>query len=399
MQMAKKSNKRRNDNRIAVQVYLGLDPDTHKRKYKTVYGGNQKEADAKAEEIKLALRKGINISPELVTFSDWADRWIRIKKPEIAAARAVVYQSHIKHLKSAFGDTDIKKVRPADVQDVLIKLSQNNPNTGRPMVKETLVGLKSTANQIFQLSIDNRVMDYNPASSVKIPAKDSPTTRRALTDDEQKWIIDTPHRAQLAAMLMLYAGLRRGELIPLTWNDVDLVSETITVSKSVEFIGGKAVLKDVTKTPAGMRTVHIPNRLIAFLKKQLHQSIYICVSAHGKMHSESSWRRLWDSYLADLNIKYGNFSPFEKLPKSKFDPVGVPFVIPKITPHWLRHTFCTMLYFAGVDVLTAMNQMGHSDIKTTLEIYTHLDARHKLKEIGKLNEYLDGASHMQVKSV
>jgi len=108
---------------------------------------------------------------------------------------------------------------------------------------------------------------------------------------------------------------------------------------------------------------------------------------------------MWDSYLSDLNFKYGDFSPFERSPKSKFDPDGVPFVIPKITPHWLRHTFCTMLYFAGVDILTAKSQMGHKDIQTTLEIYTHLDACHKQKEIGKLNSYLDSASQVQVKNL
>lgn len=395
--MSKKNNKRREDNRIAVQVYLGRDPDTKKRKYKTVYGNTQTEADAKADEIKLALKKGIDVSPELVTFSDWAARWISIKKPEVAAARVVVYECNIKHLEAAFGAVPITKVRPADVQDVLISLSLHNSNTGKPMARKTLSGIKSTALQIFQLAIDNRVMDYNPARPAKIPVKDIPSGRRALTQDEQRWITDTPHRAQLAAMIMMYAGLRRGELIALTWNDVNLTDGTITVNKAVELVDGKVVLKDWTKTPAGIRAVNIPNRLINFLKGQPRKSIYVCVSASDKMHTESSWRRMWDSYLADLNIQYGDFSPFEKQPKSKFDPDGVQFVIPKITPHWLRHTFCTMLYFAGVDILTAKNQMGHKDIQTTLEIYTHLDALHKSKEISKLNEYLDSASQVQVK--
>jgi len=108
---------------------------------------------------------------------------------------------------------------------------------------------------------------------------------------------------------------------------------------------------------------------------------------------------MWESYLADLNIKYGDFSPFEKRPTSKFDPKGVPFVIPRITPHWLRHTFATMLYFAGVDVLTAKEQLGHADIQTTLRIYTHLDQQRKEKSMNKLNDYLKSASRMQVKKI
>ena len=82
-------------------------------------------------------------------------------------------------------------------------------------------------------------------------------------------------------------------------------------------------------------------------------------------------------YLLELNAKYGDFSAFQMIDKngkvreikSKFNPKGMPFVIPKITPHWLRHTFATVLYLAGVDVLTAKEQLGHTDIKTTLGIY------------------------------
>ena len=82
----------------------------------------------------------------------------------------------------------------------------------------------------------------------------------------------------------------------------------------------------------------------------------------------------------------------EKQPKSKCQPGGVPIVIPNITAHWLRHTFATMLYFAGVDLLTAKEQLGHSDIKTTLEIYTHLDHQFKRKSMKKLDDYLSSES-------
>lgn len=62
--------------------------------------------------------------------------------------------------------------------------------------------------------------------------------------------------------------------------------------------------------------------------------------------------------------------------------------ISSFTPHWLRHTFATLLYLAGVDILTARDQLGHADIKTTLAIYTHLDKKYKRSNMGKLDEYL-----------
>ena len=92
--MPKKKNATRSDGRISVQVYLGRDEDG-KRKYKTVYGATQKEADAKAEQIKLSLRKGLDVSAERDTFGDWAERWFQIKSIEVAESQATVYKSRV----------------------------------------------------------------------------------------------------------------------------------------------------------------------------------------------------------------------------------------------------------------------------------------------------------------
>lgn len=385
--MPKKKNATRKDGLIRVRVYLGRD-ENGRAKYKDCYGRTQKEAGEKALQIKTAMLKGLDITAERDTFGTWADRWLKIKAGEVSAGRLVVYESHVKHLKRYLEYAQISKIRTADIQEVITNLSECNPNTNKPMARKTLNEAKGTAVQILQLAVDNRAMDYNPARAVKIPKMLESTQRRALTREEQCWIIDTPHRAQRAAMIMMYAGLRRGELIPLTWNDVDLESRTISVNKTVENVNGKFMLKNTAKTKSSIRVVDIPQRLVDYLRGEVRESIYVCVSANKKMHTPSSWVRMWDSYLADLNMKYGDFSPFGKRPKSKFDPNGVPIVIPHISAHWLRHSFATMLYLAGVDILTAKEQLGHTDIKTTLDIYTHLDAKYKRKSMNKLDDFL-----------
>ena len=190
-------------------------------------------------------------------------------------------------------------------------------------------------------------------------------------------------------------------MIPLLWSDIDLSAKTISVNKSVEMINGKSVLKESTKTAAGMRVVYIPQVLADFLASEPHNnSLLVCPDASGRMMSESAYKRLWDSYLAELNFKFGDFSgvlvPNEQSgtmeqyhkPKSRFAPQKIPFVIPRITAHMLRHTFITLMYIAGVDLLTAKEQAGHADVQTTMEIYTHLDSIYKVKQIEKLDEYI-----------
>lgn len=385
--MAKKSNKKRSDGRIAVQVYLGSEDG--KRKYKTVYGATQKEANQKAEELKLKLHKGIVIENESITFSNWMQKWFNIKKSDISASQISSYKSYMNHIERFIGNMPIKDIQVYDVQRIITELAAHNPNTRKPMSKKTLTDIKNTISQVFRFAIENRSTDFNPAEYIRIPKNAPKEQRRALTAEEKNWIINTPHRMQTAAMIMMFAGLRRGELISLQWSDIDLKNGTISVNKAVEFVDSKPVIKS-TKTAAGMRIVYLPDILIDYLRKLKKENILVCPSLSGEMYTADSWKSSWHTYLLDLDVLYG------KLPqkKSKFDPRFGGITIPNITPHMLRHTFCTMMYENGVDIMTAKNQMGHSDIKTTLAIYTHISDDHTAEEMQKMNRT---KNEMQVK--
>ena len=390
--MAKSRNKRRADGRIAVQVYIGRDKETGKRKYKTVYGATQKEADEKAMQAKIKLQKGIDLSAERDTFGQWAARFLVAKESDgVCHSQMDSYKCYCKHL-SMLDDIPIYKISLWDIQNIIMELAKDKPDK-KGLSKNTLKHIKGTAKQILQLAVESRAIDFNPAQDVKIPANAPEKHREALTEEQQQWIVDTPHKMKRAAMIMMYSGLRRGELTPLTWSDVDLVKNTISVNKSVEMINGKPRLKEGAKTKAGVRVVNIPQKLSDFLiqekEKENPLCIYVVHSEKGTMLSNYAWRSMWKDYMEELNIKYGYNG--ENIKKSKFK---LPMKIPPFTPHWLRHTFATLLYMAGVDVMTARDQLGHANIQTTLSIYTHLSQKYKDKNIEKLNEYLDKISNL-----
>lgn len=378
----------RSDGRYQMNIFIGI--ENGKRKYKTVYGSTQKEVRSKADKLKAEMSKGIDILAENDTFGTWAETWLEMKKMSVSNGQYLSCKSYLAHLKPLY-DSKITKIRTADVQKLLLSLpAKPSAQTGRPLSGKTLREIKSTASQIFRLAINNRVLDYNPCDAVVLPVARPAEKRRSLTPEEQSWIVNTPHRAQLPAMIMMLAGLRRGEVIPLTWNDIDLRQKSISINKTVEFISGQPRVKPTAKTKSSIRTVDIPDRLIEFLaaERKKATSILVCPSATGQLLSDSAWKSLWRSYLIDLNFKYGDFSCDLKKPTSKFQPDGVPMRIPNITAHWLRHTYATLLYLSGVDVMTAKEQLGHADIQTTLNIYTHLDTIYKKKQVSKLDDYL-----------
>lgn len=142
--------------------------------------------------------------------------------------------------------------------------------------------------------------------------------RRALTDEEQGWIWDTPHRGQAVAVIMMLSGLRRGELAALTWNDVDLKGRTITVSKTMEYPANQPPkLRLLTKSAAGMRTVNIPQRLADYMARMPHDNALVIHTTQGKVMTATAWEALWKSYMRLLNIKYGTqtLDDMEKMKK------------------------------------------------------------------------------------
>lgn len=383
---------KRSDGRYQTKVYLGN--KNEKNQYKYVYASTAKELERKVQQIKIQQGKGLDLSADRDTFGYWGERWLKLKKIEVSSKRYEAYASRLENL-APIHNISITKLKAADIQDIILDYTVVScKHTGKPYSKHTLTEIRNTAKQIINLAIENRVLDYNCASCVKIPKAATVSTRRALTLEEQQWITDTPHRAQTAAMIMMLAGLRRGELLALTWQDIDLSARTITVNKSIEMINGKPHLKSGGKTKSATRVIYIPGKLVNYLSNLPHLPIgLVCSTVKGTPMTDTAWRRLWESYLTDLNLKYGEwqdcFQTGGNTP-NKYAPTKKPFIIPKITPHWLRHTFITMLYMAGVDVLTAKEQAGHSDIKTTMAIYTHLDEQHRKKNVSKLDEYLEG---------
>jgi integrase len=253
------------------------------------------------------------------------------------------------------------------------------------MAKKTVRGYVQVIKAIFDFAFENRIIIFNPATKLKIPqTATEPQQRRALNAEERQRVMEFEHRAKPSAMLMMLSGLRRGEATALQWNDIDFKNNKIYVTKSYNF-----KTKDFKAPKNGKaRVVSVPQMLIDYLKSLPKISPFVLTNARGKMMTDDSWKRLYQSYMLDLNIEYGFGGSINKHANN----VDVPMIINTFTPHELRHTFCTIMYEAEIDAPTAQEQMGHSDIQTTLSIYTHLSAQHKEIQVNKLDAFLKGGS-------
>lgn len=361
---------KRKDGRYQTSVYIGVVDG--KQKSVPVYGKTQRECRENAAAIKRKLKKGIDITADHDTWADWVNKWFEYQSVTKSEQQMKDYSIYLKHFES-LNNIQLNKLQITDFQNIINKLAERNPTTKKPTAKSSLIKFKSAANQVFKFAIENRATDFNPVEYVRIAQKAPKKERRALTITEQSWVENFPHRAQLPAMIMLYSGLRLAECLALQWNDIDFDNKTISVAKTLVLSGKPPYIKQGAKSKAGVRIVDIPQKLIDFLKPLRESPFdYICTNTKGNLYNKSTWRRLWQSYMFDLNFNYGDFSMYINKPKNKYQPTKIPMVIEGFTAHYLRHTHATNLLNAGCDILYVKEQMGHSKIEITLNIYTHL---------------------------
>lgn len=358
-----------NNKRKGFSTSVYIKTENGKKIKKSVYAKTEKELKNKVKILKQEINNGKDITISN-NFGFWCDKWLNeVKIPsDLSSGTLTEYKTAIKHLKGWFGDYDFKKINLSMFQIRINELTKNNPNTNKPASKKLLTDIKKTAKSVFRYAELNRVANVpNFVDAIVISKNATKKERGALSFEEQQMIINTPHRAQIAAMIMMFAGLRRGELIALKWDDINLDEGTVVVNKAADIQNNSVIIKDKGKTKNALRTIYIPPILIDYLKKyQRNDGSYVLQKASGGPMTKSAYVKMWDSYWCDLNVKYG----YANQNVSKYNPNGLPMKIKKRDSHECRHTFATIMYLQGIDIITAKEMFGHSDSKLLIETYT-----------------------------
>lgn len=346
------------------------------------YGATEAEALAAREEYKRQEQAG-ELRRRRCLFGDYALTWLAAYKSHLTAAPYNTHARNIERFIAVCEDRPLQDYTPTDISGFYQRFAK--------MSASTIHSVRDTVRGVFRAALADGLIDRDPTAAVPLP-KGTKGTHRLLTDAEKELILCTAHRLRAAVIVMLYAGLRRGEVMALQVpRDVDFDRKTITVREAVRFdTNGKPILCD-PKTEAGARVIP----MLDVVARELRGiSGLVCPSASGALMTESAWKRGWSSYLNALGVTDNGRA------RHRSDATWVPVTI---RAHDLRHTYCTMLFEAGVDLKTAMLWMGHADQTMTMQIYTHLsDKRRTEAEIALRNAELQvfgGQNGGQIPSV
>lgn len=343
---------------------------------------------------------------------EWAKTWLETYKATkgLTPKSLGMYREKLNcYILPAVGSRSLNTVTELHLQQVL--------NGSAGMSESHLKKLRLVMRELFGKAYDLGYIHRNPAAGLELPEGTS-NERRSLTPLEQeafdRIVRDGQHRGCLLYRMMLLCGLRPGECAALEWRHIDFERSIVKVDQAKE--SGSSTIK-VPKTDSGFRDVPIRPDLLEELRSVRGMpAAPVFVRKHGGRHTDTSLRAMWTSWkrLMDRTMAFilveraraacsvleaerilsgldGDFSahnlaaqvcsdryrgPVQTVTyRNKLVLHGEPEeLLDSLVAYDLRHTYCTNLQKAGVDLKTASYLMGHADITTTANIYSHTDA-------------------------
>ena len=379
--MSKRANgegsiRKRKDGKWLVTFPTGLYTDKGKREYVYKYTETQAEAAEILRQLQAEKGMGVSQSKAAVKTGEWMEKWIESKakgqKP-IKPSTLTSYRNNFRlHIKPYIGEIPLKKLTTYHIQRCLDAIGGSC---------STFVKNYNVIHGSLEKAVDLGMIVRNPCKGVTFPENDT-EEMRVLTRTEQQRFIEQLDGEYYRPMLLmyLYSGLRLGEGIPLTWDDIDLEKRTIRVCKKAivchDYANHSApqVVQDFCKTKSSKRRVVITAGLVEVLKEHKKEMM-----ERSKQMGEE-WS---ESNLVFLNTR-GNIVYSRNLQESLYK-IFARAGIEGATMHTLRHTYATRCFEAGVDIKAVSEQLGHKNVKTTYNIYVHLLEDTKEKEIDKLD--------------
>lgn len=320
---------------------------TFEGKRYVVRGNSERECIEKMALKKRDLEEGRVIISGSMKVKDWIPQVMATYKPNISDDYRDQMEKRInKHITKRIGHLTLKSVKPIQCQQIL--------NAQAGMSKSHIEKLHQELCFIFEKAVDNHLLYDNPAAKLIRPDGYN-RKRRSITDHERKHLLLVCEKDPrfLFFLLMLYTGCRPGEAAKVRRTDL------------VEKNGVYLLHIRGTKTENSDRYVPVVPELLPKLLA-LDPFAIVAPNSAGREHTESSYDRMVAALKRALNISMGC-----KLYRNKLVP---PYPLASdFVPYFLRHTFCTDLQKKGVDIRAAQKLMGHADIQTTANIYTHQD--------------------------
>ncbi len=255
----------------------------------------------------------------------------------------------------AFGGQPIKEITAKEIDILLQKL------IAQQYGKAAVTTQKSIINMIFKYAVLNGFCDANPVDVIRLPNNLPKKKRELPTTEDMREVNLHTEGFDLFPFFLLNTGFRPSEALALRKENFDFDKGIIRPTHHVVHDGNMPIYEPVLKTDAATREVLMLDRVRAALPKNFKGFLFSMDGDGEKPLTRKAYVKRWEKYCKAYRLN--------------------------ITPYQLRHGFATMLFEAGIDLKDAQELMGHSDIRITQNIYTHIRKERKDETAKKLNGF------------
>ena len=306
---------------------------------------------------------------------EWLDIWLNKYTKFAVKLRTYERYRYIieKHINPKLGEFNLDDLSAVTLQDyVLSELEGGNLISSKGLANNSVIGIVNVLKSALKLAKSLEMSVLDNSNKIKLPmATEKPVTAFEKWEQEklEKYCLSSNKTNYLGIVICLYTGIRLGELLALTWNDIDFKSGIMTISKTAYRIkqnGKPQVVIDKPKTKNSSRLIPLPKQLLEILKraKRISKSDFVLSTRTGGIVGTRAYQKTYERILKKLDIPYKNF-------------------------HSLRHTFATRAIEMGMDVKTLSEILGHKNPVITLQRYTHSMLSYKTEMMNKMGKMLN----------
>jgi integrase len=334
--------------------------------------GNKKRAEAMLQDARKNFNQNKSIDSDDILFTEYLLSWLEMMKNSV---EMTTYASYFYCIKSKINPyfeekkIKLKDLTPKHIQDYY-QYELNETGLSANTVIHRHANIRKALQHAFKIGL----IDYNPADRIERPKKGK-FVGSIYDKSELDNLFDVVRhqKIEIAVILGAFYGLRRSEIVGLKWEAIDFEKKTLTIKHTVTEVtlDGKitTIAKDRTKTKSSYRTLPLVvpfEELLHRLKAQQELNRKVCGNAYCKDYLDYIYvneigERVKPNYITQhfaIVLKNHNLK--------------------KIRFHDLRHSCASLLYANGVSLKEIQEWLGHSDISTTSNIYTHLDFSSKV---------------------
>ena len=299
----------------------------------------------------------------------WLDDWLEnYVKPSSKMRTYERYKQLVDiHISASLGDYELNEITPTIIQKTITNLLNNgNKNTGLGLSANTVNAVISVIqNSLKTANILGFADTYVADKLIRPKTKEKEVQCFSLAEQKkiENFILNSPKKKLYGIIICLYTGLRIGELLALTFEDIDFSKSIMYISKTCYDTPTGRVI-DTPKTSSSRRIIPLPNQVLGLIKdlKKNRQCDFL-IADKEKPVAMRSYQRSFELLLKKLNIQHKGF-------------------------HSLRHTFATRALECGMDVKTLSELLGHKNASITLNRYVHSLLEHKQAMMNKLAKTL-----------